>query len=67
MLRKLETFTKATHTPVGFLFLQEPTKDWISTPVFCTTTDEPISRASPDLLDTLYPHCRSSHWADQKK
>jgi len=61
-LSQLESFAKATHTPVGFLFLAEPPVEQIPIPDFRTVGNEHIDRPSPDLLDTLYICQQRQEW-----
>ncbi len=53
-LKQLETFCRATHLPIGFLFLPEPPVESIPIPDFRTIAGTEIAAPSPDLLDTLY-------------
>lgn len=61
-LKQLERFAKATRTPVGFLFLKEPSIERIPIPDFRTVGGGRISRPSPDLLDTLYICQQRQEW-----
>jgi Zn-dependent peptidase ImmA (M78 family) len=61
-LKQVERFSKATHTPVGYLFLQEPPVERVPIPDFRTVGNEYIPRPSPDLLDTVYLCQQRQEW-----
>ena len=61
-LKQVERFAKATHTPVGFLFLQEPPTERVPIPDLRTVDNEHIGRPSPDLLDTVYICQQRQEW-----
>lgn len=60
--KQVETFAKATHTPIGFLFLAEPPVEPIPIPDFRKVKGTPLARPSADLLDTLYAMQRRQDW-----
>ena len=60
--RQLEDFAKATYTPVGYFFLQEPPDDSLPVADLRTIGDEPLRRPSPNLLDTVYAMQRRQAW-----
>jgi Zn-dependent peptidase ImmA (M78 family) len=61
-LRQLELFAKATHTPVGYLFLQKPPVERIPIPDFRTAGNEQIEQPSADLLETIYICQQRQEW-----
>lgn len=61
-LKQIERFASATHTPVGFLFLQEPPVETIPIPDFRTIRNKRLSRPSPDLLDMIYVCQQRQEW-----
>jgi len=61
-LKQLESFAKATHTPVGFLFLKDPPIERIPIPDFRTVGNTHIPHPSPDLLDTVYICQQRQEW-----
>lgn len=61
-LKQLETFAKATHTPVGYLFLPQPPVEEVPIPDFRTVGSIEIESPSPDLLDTVYTCQQRQEW-----
>lgn len=61
-LRQLETFAKATSTPLGYLFLPTPPDDRLPIPLYRTRGDKPMRRPSPDLLETVQTMERRQAW-----
>jgi Zn-dependent peptidase ImmA (M78 family) len=61
-LKQIESFANTTHTPVGYLFLQEPPVEKIPIPDFRTIEKEDFSHPSPDLLDTIYICQQRQEW-----
>jgi Zn-dependent peptidase ImmA (M78 family) len=61
-LKQLESFAKATHTPIGYFFLQEPPVERVPIPDFRTVGNERIAHPSPDLLDTVYICQQRQEW-----
>ena len=61
-LHQLENFARATHTPFGYFFLDNPPDDRLPIPHFRTIADGPPPEPSPDLLETVYAMQRRQEW-----
>ncbi|MGI9067214.1 MAG: hypothetical protein ACR2HX_12535 [Pyrinomonadaceae bacterium] len=61
-LKQVEDFARATHTPIGFLFLNEPPVETIPIPDFRTIRNKALARPSPDLLDMIYVCQQRQEW-----
>ncbi len=61
-LRQLESFAKAMHVPIGYLFLQKPPIEHVPIPDFRTVGNAHLDRPSPDLLETVYLCQQRQDW-----
>ncbi|HUO11059.1 MAG TPA: ImmA/IrrE family metallo-endopeptidase [Phycisphaerae bacterium] len=61
-LVQLELFSKATSTPLGFLFLDAPPIENLPIPNYRTLDDETVRAPSSELLDTIYTMERRQAW-----
>lgn len=61
-VKQLEKFAQATHTPIGYLFLETPPEEYIPIPDYRTIGDIGVTKPSADLLDTLYLCQQRQEW-----
>lgn len=61
-LKQLEKLSKATSTPLGYFFLDQPPVEQLPIPHFRTVDDQYRWRPSPDLLETVQTMERRQEW-----
>ena len=61
-LKQLEAFARKVHVPLGYLFLREPPEERLPIADFRTVANMARTKASPDLIDTLYAMLRRQAW-----
>jgi len=66
-LKQVESYAKATHVPLGYLFLPEPPQEHIPIPDLRTIRNQDISHPSPDLLDTIHTMQRRQAWLREER
>lgn len=60
--KQVEKVARATHTPVGLLYLPEPPVEALPVPDFRTLRDEEMPTPSPDLLDVIDQARQRQDW-----
>jgi Zn-dependent peptidase ImmA (M78 family) len=60
--KRAEKLAEKTHTPFGYLFLDEPPEESLPISDFRTVGSEEPSRPSPELLDVLYDALSKQAW-----
>ena len=61
-LKQLESYARATHAPVGYLFLPTPPIESMPIPDLRTMADARFDKPSPELLDTVYICQQRQDW-----
>lgn len=61
-MRQVEELARRTSTPFGYFFLLEPPEEILSIPYYRTIKDDPVTRPSANLLDTLHAMRRRQEW-----
>lgn len=61
-LKQLESFAKATATPLGYFFLTKPPEDKFIIPHYRTVADRETEKPSMELLDTIHTMQRRQEW-----
>lgn len=61
-LRQMESFARAVHVPIGYLFLPQPPAEPLPIPDFRTIGERRLTRPSPNLLDMLYLCQQRQEW-----
>lgn len=61
-LKQAESFARALHVPIGYLFLSNPPEEALPIPDFRTFAGHVVARPSPNLLDTIYACQERQSW-----
>src|SRR5699024_1592494 len=60
--KQLESFSKATHTPLGYFFLSDPPEEKFPIPHYRTINNTQKFNPSPDLIETVHTMERRQDW-----
>src|SRR5258706_144056 len=60
--KQVEKLARATHTPIGLMYLPEPPVESLPVPDFRTLRDEDVRTPSPDLLDVIDQARQRQDW-----
>lgn len=60
--KQLESFAKATSTPLGYFFLKEPPKEKLTIPHYRTVANKETDKPSTALIDTIHMMQRRQEW-----
>ena len=66
-MNQLEALAKATLTPFGYFFLDEPPEEELPIPDFRTVSARKLQRPSANLLETIYTMQRRQAWLRQDR
>ena len=61
-LKQLEALAKATRTPLGYFFMDEPPDESLPIPHFRTLDDGAPHQPSPDLIETIHAMQHRQEW-----
>lgn len=61
-IAQADKLAQRTHTPLGYLYLEEPPDERLPIPDFRTLSNEMPRHPSPDLLETVYLMQRRQSW-----
>ena len=61
-LKQLERYSRSTHTPIGYFFLDNPPSIEIPIPDYRTIANKKMKYPSPDLLETIFICQQRQEW-----
>ncbi len=65
-LKQLERFAQTVQVPIGYLFLFEPPEERLPIADFRTLKEPAKTKASPNLIETLYAMQRRQEWLQER-